>query len=50
MVDRVAVVVDGRRLEQNAECTDEAGDRENPEQETVDHHRCVFPVVYFLFL
>ena len=47
-VDGLAVVVEGGRLQDDAGGADEDGQREDPQEEAVQHHRHVLPVLLHL--
>ena len=44
-VDGLSVVVEGGRLQDDAGGADEDGQREDPQEEAVQHHRHVLPVL-----
>ena len=47
-VDGLSVVVEGGRLQDDAGGADEDGQREDPQEEAVQHHRHVLPVLLHL--
>ena len=47
-VDRLRGIVEARRLQDNQHRTKHAGHREYPEEDPVEHHRHVFPVLLHL--